>query len=305
MLAELLPDPIMAELPSVPMRVRTTTWGVIRELSASGKLFTASDVRARVHSKVGNSDNAARYVDDLAAAGYLRRVDGAIAKHYPVYTMERDQADAPAIRGYRPEPIAFATQSLKLHIPRSHDGIWMLMRWLDANRGGFAASDLRRLIGDNIAWDEVEAYVKTLDRGGYIVRQTGCLPREPIYRVERKQVETPRLRADGAVISAAQRADHLWRAIKMLGFFTPRELAVAAASDEWPITTEQASRYAIDIANAGYLMLREAEAGPVFRLKARMNTGPAAPQVLRARFVWDPNLGRIMGETAFAEEVRR
>ncbi len=304
MLAEAVTDPIAAELPSVPMRVRTTTWGVIRQLSAAGIRFTAAEVHSRVRGKVAGAEHATRYVDDLVAAGYLARTTGAIGRRDARLALARDQDEPPVIQGMRPEPVAFYAARLPVQIPRTHDGLWMLMRWLHTNKGGFTASDLRVQIGENIAWDEVTAYLKALDRGGYVAREGGAA-HDPLYRLVKLQAETPRLRADGAVVSASQRADYLWRAMKMLTFFTPRELAVAASSEEWPISVEQASRYAIDLAAAGYLMVREGEQGAVFRLKNRMNTGPAAPQVLRARFVWDPNLGRIMSETAFAEEVRR
>lgn len=301
---ELIPDPIAVELPSVPMRVRTTTWGVIRQIAATGRSFTASEVRAIVRGKIAGGERAGHYVHDLAAAGHLRRVDTAIGLDRAVYRLDSDQAPAPAIKGQRPEPVAFHVGSLNIQIPRTHDGIWMLLRWMDANRGGFSPSWLRTLIGDNIEWEAVAAYVKALERGGYVAR-AGGVAHDPIYRLAKWQPETPILRADGAVVAAAQRADHLWRAIKMLGLFNARDLAASASLPEWPISDEQAARYAGDLARAGYLLERHDDRGAVWRLKRRMNTGPAAPRVLRARFVWDPNLARVVGDSVMAEEARR
>ena len=91
----------------------------------------------------------------------------------------------------------------------------------------------------------------------------------------------------------------------MLGYFTAAELAAGSSEPDFAVSLEQAQRYATALAEAGYLNTRERGGEPaLYRLKNGMNTGPAAPEVLRAHLVWDPNKCRAMSTMARAEEVR-
>lgn len=193
---------------------------------------------------------------------------------------------------------AFATRCVTLTVPRGEDGYWMLIRYLDA-RGGFTRDDVKRRLPDAEARDAFDGYMDALVRAGFVASSGGNF-----YRVARKQVEAPRLTQAGRQKVHATRQSYLWRAMKMLGFFSVDDLVAASSSPELEISAAFANTYADELAAAGYLLSRSERGRTVFRLRPGMNTGPAAPQVLRARFVWDPNLCRVVGEATRIDEVR-
>ena len=150
------------------------------------------------------------------------------------------------------------------------------------------------------ARETLSHYLDALTRAGFI----GGSSTSRILRILRPQAEAPRLTQAGRPRVQATRQSYLWRGMKMLRFFTIDDLVVAVSSPELTITHAFAERYVVELAAAGYLISRTDDRGTLYRMRPKMNTGPAAPQVLRARFVWDPNLGCVMGEATKLEEVR-
>lgn len=199
-----------------------------------------------------------------------------------------------------PDRITEAIQArrLTLTLPHGDDGTWTLIRHLNT-RGRFRLGDLVRPLPAD-THDAAIDYVSALLRGGFL---SGAI--DDWMRIERQQVEAPKLTKLGRARALPTRQANLWRAIRMLGVFYVEELIAAAVSSEVPIGADFALRYVEELATAGYLITRSETGRDMFRLKSRMNTGPAAPQVLRARFVWDPNLCRVMGDATRIEEVTR
>ncbi|MEQ1713988.1 MAG: hypothetical protein ABL908_21685, partial [Hyphomicrobium sp.] len=203
-------------LPSETSRALSKLWGVIRDLGKSGRPFTPRDLKSRLPEKAPRNVIAQQYITQLVAAGYIERADDRISLASAEYRMLKDQPEAPVLAPV-PEPVAFFPTRLVIQIPRSADGIWMLMRWLDQHRGPFTRSEVERLIGANIVRDEVASYIRALVRGDFLTFAGRTGSNEDLYRVDRKQIETPRLRADGVPFAASQRSSHLWRGVKMLG----------------------------------------------------------------------------------------
>lgn len=213
-------------------------------------------------------------------------------------------AEAPSIAPEQIAVVRFA--KLELQIPRTYDGLWALMNWLDRERGGFTEHEVVQMMCHDVDAAVVVSYVRALERCGAILPALTIQSATRYFRVDRRrQVETPRVARDGSLLIGPQRLANLWRSMKMCGYFTARDLAVAASMPDLPISEDSAGRYAADLAHAGYLITktRPGEA-TVYRLRSTHNTGPAAPEVLRARFVWDPNLCRIVGDAASIDEVR-
>jgi hypothetical protein len=246
---------------------------------------------------------------EFAASGQLRITDrrdqrqntdsvsgvrrGHIVRRGPVYQITTT-TPPPAVP--RPEPVAFFTASLSLQIPATQDGLWSLIRWHGARDGSIVIADLIKAVADHIDAREVRAYCRALEKAGVLTHDLNVDQQR--FKVDLRHVETPRLRPDGSVMLGPRRNALLWRSIKMLGLFTADNLAMAASLPDFAITPEQARRYADDLTAGGYLL---SQGGKLYRLKPDMNTGPAAPRVLRARFVWDANLCRVMGATAIDE----
>lgn len=120
---------------------------------------------------------------------------------------------------------------------------------------------------------------------------------------------TPRVRRDGSAIEAGGGRAAAWKAMRVLGTFTVRDLHAAAG-----IAISDAKHYCKYLASAGYLIVvREGKGGgpgterpSTFRFVPSRYKGPLAPQVLRIRSVWDPNVAAIVwpqGDEDLAENL--
>ncbi len=91
-------------------------------------------------------------------------------------------------------------------------------------------------------------------------------------------------------------AGNLWRAMRMLRTFTPRDLAAHAHTDVCEVSERAALDYCQMLLRAGYLkVMRKAVPGrrqAVYQLVR--DTGPRPPRERRLRAVWDDNRGEIM-----------
>ena len=194
---------------------------------------------------------------------------------------------------------ALEERCVTLKIPRSEEGYWTLLRYLDG-RGGFTIGDATRRLPEDARTD-LAGYVGLLLKAGYLAASNAG---SGFLRITRPQPEAPRLTRSGKQRVVSTRQSYLWRGMKMLGFFTIADLVHATSGPDLAISSEHAERYVDELAAAGYLLSRAERGRTVYRLKPQMNTGPAAPQALRARFVWDPNLCRVMGDATRIEDVR-
>lgn len=140
-------------------------------------------------------------------------------------------------------------------------------------------------------WRTANEYLDLLHKAGYVSVENASAPRreQVITLIRDVGMEAPRLRRDGSE-SPTPATDRLWRAIKMLGWFTAVDLAAAAEAD-----LAHAKDYLKHLSRAGYLAV---EGGPPkgarYRLNASRNTGPLPPQIQRTKTLYDPNLKQIV-----------
>ena len=114
----------------------------------------------------------------------------------------------------------------------------------------------------------------------------------PIYElVDDCGLEAPRLN------DALCRREQVWRTMRLLTTFTPQELAIAASTDRFPVTGAYAAACCQVLREAAYLIMvtprgryRQAR----YRLPPQNDTGPLPPILHRYRYLFDPNLGRIV-----------
>lgn len=89
---------------------------------------------------------------------------------------------------------------------------------------------------------------------------------------------------------------NLWRSMRGLRVFTPRDLAAHSTTDTCTVSERQAQAYCQTLVRADYLRVeRKAIPGrqqAVYRLIR--NTGPTPPEERRVRAIWDQNLRRIV-----------
>ncbi len=189
------------------------------------------------------------------------------------------------------------------------DRIWLEVR---TRRAEFGVEDIAS--ATKIKPGTVYDYLRALAYGGFLTatglqRKGEAAPRHKRERRNRGLrsqfaavrydlardvgVEAPRLDRHGRPLPPDTRSN-LWRAMKALKVFDFRELADAAGTEELPVKAKCANAYCLALALAGYLQVLSEVHNMPRRYRLARNTGPLAPQVLRVKHVYDPNLGEVV-----------
>ncbi|RXF75046.1 hypothetical protein [Hansschlegelia zhihuaiae] len=195
--------------------------------------------------------------------------------------------------------------SATLAIPVGLERIWAAIRSVNADRAsGWSVQDVaHRAKSDPHI---VRPYVRGLRAAGYVkldseLKEHGRTT--PFYRLEKTSREAPRVRPDGRELPEIGR-EILWRSMKLMKSFTIAELAAAAAEvAPGRVGAATAKRYVLELARVGVLQMAAPVAGREpgrFRLVKPL--GAAAPRILAAHIVFDPNADVILG-TPEAREV--
>ena len=205
----------------------------------------------------------------------------------------------------------FDNASVPVRVPRGNDGFWAIMRRLNAEQGHFTVADIDG--ESNVSISNISEYLKGLVAAG-IAEQCGKRPPAakgrfptPLYRLLKQPIRAPRVREDGSLILPSH-DEQLWTAIRTLKTFNVKELIFAATTDDVKPSLFSARHLLKILHGAGYLTVtsRGQRGNQVYRLKPNMNTGPLPPRSkqLNGRLVWDPNLGKFMGDAPIASEVK-
>ena len=137
-------------------------------------------------------------------------------------------------------------------------------------------------------------YVKRLEAGNYI--EPFGEPEEGRWRLKHDAgVHAPRLKRDGTPSTQGAGTMNMWRAMRLMGEFSPRDLAAHATTDTVSVSEATAKSYCSMLLKADYLRVRQ-KAVPgkrqaVYRLVR--HTGPLPPQIQRVKQVWDANLRKV------------
>lgn len=207
----------------------------------------------------------------------------------------------------KPSTLIVDCTILPVPIVTGQDAIWQIIRKLD-KKGPWSISDIDGETRVAVI-TTIKDYVHRLCAGGYVIvdecarnNRTGTPTK--LYRIKNHSAETPRLRRDGSKAPPSGQTQ-MWRAMRALRQFTYGELGYKASTDELSITKNTAKTYVQRLADAGYLQMvapaNNAGGLAIWRLKPSMNSGPLAPQVLRTRFIFDPNRKAVVGDSAVAE----
>ncbi|MBY6244101.1 hypothetical protein [Methylosinus sp. Sm6] len=178
---------------------------------------------------------------------------------------------------------------------------------------GFTVTEIA-LASDGVAHATVKRYVDFLKQEGFVARigekRDGYALRA-VYAVTKRLPKAPVRRPDPMHAPLTAR-EAMWNAIRALDQFTVSELAVSASTEERPVAQRTADNYVRALLRVGVL---QALAAPerlkgrgstpgVYRLVKSANTGPQAPKLCNAGFVFDPNRNRVIGETVVTEVER-
>ena len=191
-------------------------------------------------------------------------------------------------KGKTPPALTLATPA-----PTDREKMWAAMR----QEKVFTQALIARLAG--CGKSKVQDYMQALVAAG-IVRAQGTKRQVFVktwYELVRDTgVDAPRVRKDGTLLPPSGRT-RMWNAMRALKMFTDAELAQAAGLPDAPIAVSEAAYYCRWLKQGGYLGggFRESSwdsACWVF-VPAKF-TGAKAPQVLRIKALFDPNLGEVV-----------
>jgi hypothetical protein len=186
-------------------------------------------------------------------------------------------------------------------MPHDHGAVWTFIRRRAKAREG--AIDSAALFAHLPRLDPgfITDYLARLCRGGFLQPLGGGC-----YRLLRNQPQPPQLRGDGRPLVQTLAREQIWRALKMSGWITPRELGVEASTEDVRVSEPAAQRYLACLRRAGIVGARPASAGEMeYRLKFGQGCGAAAPRAIRAIFIYDEKVRTVAGCTIIAaEEVR-
>jgi hypothetical protein len=186
--------------------------------------------------------------------------------------------------------------------PHGRQIVWEAMRRLRI----FTVSGLAEEIDHHRS--TIRDYVECLRAGGFVTilsTKVNGARKTHTYELTRDVgVEAPKLRKDGTPSTQGLATEQMWRTMKMMGNFTPRELAISATTELQPVDEVHALDYVGHLFSARYLAL-VAKSTPTsqarYRFLSMRNTGPRPPMVQRLKTVFDPNLGQIVWHEEPAE----
>jgi hypothetical protein len=150
----------------------------------------------------------------------------------------------------------------------------------------------------------ITTYLQALEAAGHIAVEVAAMRGEAgqfesaKWRLVRDAgVAAPRLNRSGGELTQGRGNEQMWRAMRILGEFDYRDIAVHASTEDCWVCPATAKTYVVYLARAGYLALvRPARPGTParYRLIRAKVSGPKAPQIQRVKSVYDPNTGRIV-----------
>jgi hypothetical protein len=188
---------------------------------------------------------------------------------------------------------------------RGHDHYWQVMRDLGKGNAEFTLAEVAgrsndprdKSIGDFIH-RLIKAEIVEVSRTFQDATARGGSVKHNVYRLLSRPTKTPIINRDGSVGTQGAKNANMWTAMRCLSQFTKHDLAIAAATDDLPISVHSAATYIHHLLKAGYLLIMRPSRSrnpAVWRLKPSMNTGPEAPRILKTKVVYDVNKGQVMG----------
>ncbi|MFH1796302.1 MAG: hypothetical protein ABIF45_17570 [Pseudomonadota bacterium] len=196
---------------------------------------------------------------------------------------------------------------LNLRVPRGFDGYWKLILELDEH-GPWTIRQI--VLRTNVSTRSVSQFVDRLRKAGIAalvetrVSVAGQKSATACYRLTRRPIDTPRLYPDGSE-RPEDDLQLLWRTMKMVKSFTPRELADQAGSDDRAVGLELTRQYVSRLCAVGIVAVTQpVRSRREARYRLVRNLGARAPRILTARVVFDPNAKQVIGD-AVASEVSR
>jgi hypothetical protein len=173
--------------------------------------------------------------------------------------------------------------------PVTRDQYWEAMKGFDGH--WFSISDIRKQTYTDRR--TLLSYLECLIAGGYAERREA--DEAPEYRIIKPAKFAPRLRKDGSKVTQGQGNENMWRTMRMMRQFSPRDLSAHSTTAETSVSLLTARKYCELLVRVGYLRTVKKTGGRTDAIyKLIRNTGPKPPMVKRDKSIFDPNLQKIV-----------
>jgi len=286
-------------------------WELMLTLDKKGEPFSVIEIVNLGNLTQIERQSLSRYVTRLVRGGYLVKIGQKQVRGFCratlFYKIGKFEVSAPQVQRTG-EPHAI-TSALTMIIPRNEDGAWVVIKSLAKSNREFTAEQVHEAMQGALPLESIADYIRRLGKGKFaelngVVMQNGRLTKA--WRLLRAPAETPRLGVDGRPLKHAAQQDAMWKALEMGGllFITANDLAMYATTPELEVPESVAAEYADHLTASGHLAKRD-QTGKQTIYRLMRHTGPMAPRIYRASFVWDPNLNCVFGPGQTVREVRR
>lgn len=177
--------------------------------------------------------------------------------------------------------------------PTDREKMWAAMR----QEKTFTLGRIAHLAG--CGKHKVQDYMRGLMASGHVRKQDDAkLFTKAEYTLAKDTgVDAPRVRKDGTTLPASGR-NRMWTVMRVMGVFTVAELAANASLPEAPVAESEAAYYCRWLAQGGYLVQRGPQSEAAWQFIPAKFTGAKAPQILRVKALFDPNLGTVVYQPA-------
>lgn len=197
---------------------------------------------------------------------------------------------------------------IKVSLPKGPAHYWKVA--CAACAEGFTVGELAGCTA-GVAYSTVQQWVSALKRQGELkiigARPTLGGKSAHVYAVVRAKVTPPVVRRPTYEGRLGLCQQNLWNAMRRMSHFSLQELCFAASTEGVTIPRNTASKYIAALVRADLIQVVEApcagkkgHVGAVAGLwrlkKSAAALGPKAPQIFQAKFVFDPNNGRVIGQ---------
>lgn len=144
----------------------------------------------------------------------------------------------------------------------------------------------------------IRSYLKSLVLAKYVARiepEADAVREEAAIKfkiiVDPVPHHAPRLNRNGEPVMQGSGVENMWRTMRMLTQFSPRDLAAHATTDIVTVTETTAKSYCSTLLRVGYLKVVSKASPPKKQAVYRLirNTGPNPPMIQRTKQVFDPN----------------
>ena len=186
--------------------------------------------------------------------------------------------------------------------------MWEAIRALHKAGKTITQDDVIRLA--RIHYDgTANTYFRCLVKAGIISRHEGetlpgrgAVKAKAVYILEKDLgCEAPRVNKQGEFVTQGSGTESMWRTMRIIGQFTPAQLAVMASTEEVKVNESTAKVYCATLARAGYLKVERQGKGTgkggiptLYRFLPAKYTGPRAPMIQSVKTVYDPNTHQVV-----------